>query len=173
MKFIIIKKKHNELPSLLLFNVSWLHRHLSYIDCLMVHATCLVCFISTFNGRSKKKGKKCGASSRHITNLKQSIFSFDIYGWLLLTTKVQSAIALTLTSSLSIRRNRRTSAKRRERRWRQRRTSTLTTSSTTKNCDRCRSTLQNFFLLRHNKLERLSKKVENLKKRVGINTFSS
>jgi len=27
-----------------------------------------------------KKGYKCGASSGHITNLKQSVFSFDIYG---------------------------------------------------------------------------------------------
>jgi len=43
----------------------------------MVHTTCLVCFISTVNGCSKKKGKclgRCGASSGHITKLKQSIF---------------------------------------------------------------------------------------------------
>ena len=43
-----------------------------------------VCFISTVNGRSKRKEKKpimsC-ASSGHITKLKQSIFvPFDIYG---------------------------------------------------------------------------------------------
>ncbi len=31
------------------------HRHLSNIDCLMVHTACLVCFISTVNGRSKIK----------------------------------------------------------------------------------------------------------------------
>jgi hypothetical protein len=31
------------------------HRHLSNIDCLMAHTTCLVCFISTVNGRSKKR----------------------------------------------------------------------------------------------------------------------
>ncbi len=31
------------------------HRHLSNIDSLMVHTTCLVCFISTVNGCSKKK----------------------------------------------------------------------------------------------------------------------
>jgi hypothetical protein len=30
--------------------------------------------------RKKEKRLKCGASSGHITNLKQSIFSFDIYG---------------------------------------------------------------------------------------------
>jgi hypothetical protein len=48
----------------------------------MARTTCLVCFISTVNGHSKKKKEKrlkCGASSRHIANLKQSIFSFDIY----------------------------------------------------------------------------------------------
>ncbi len=31
------------------------HRHLSNIDCLMARTVCLVCFISTVNGRSKKK----------------------------------------------------------------------------------------------------------------------
>ena len=34
------------------------HRHLSNIDCLMARTACLVCFISTVNGRSKKKKKK-------------------------------------------------------------------------------------------------------------------
>jgi hypothetical protein len=57
------------------------HRHLSNIDCLMVHTACLVCFISTVNGRSKKTttGKclgKCGASSRRTTKLKQSIILY-------------------------------------------------------------------------------------------------
>ncbi len=55
----------------------------------MVRSACLVCFISTVNGCSNKKRKrkeeacpwKAGASSRHITNLKQSILeTFDIYG---------------------------------------------------------------------------------------------
>jgi hypothetical protein len=46
----------------------------------MAHTAYLVCFIGTVNGHSKKKRKKCGASSWHITNLEQSIFSFDIYG---------------------------------------------------------------------------------------------
>jgi hypothetical protein len=48
----------------------------------MAHTACLVCFISTVNGRSKKKEKrqKCGAYSVNITNLKQSIF-FDVCGW--------------------------------------------------------------------------------------------
>jgi hypothetical protein len=50
---------------------------------------CLVCFISTYNGSSNKKKKrkeeaypwKAGASSGHITNLKQSILeTFNIYG---------------------------------------------------------------------------------------------
>ncbi len=34
------------------------HRHLSNIDCLMACTACLVCFISTVNGRSKKKRKE-------------------------------------------------------------------------------------------------------------------
>ncbi len=34
------------------------HRHLSNIDCLMACTTCLVCFISTVNGRSEKKNKR-------------------------------------------------------------------------------------------------------------------
>jgi hypothetical protein len=48
----------------------------------MVCTACLVCFISTVNGHSKKKKPwKMGASSGHITNLKQSILeTFDIYG---------------------------------------------------------------------------------------------
>ncbi len=61
--------------------VSHSHRHLSNIDCLTAHPACLVCFISTVNGHSKKKTWKTGARSRHITNLKQSILeTFDIYG---------------------------------------------------------------------------------------------
>jgi hypothetical protein len=34
------------------------HRHRNNIDCLMAHTACLVCFISTVNGRSKKLKKK-------------------------------------------------------------------------------------------------------------------
>jgi hypothetical protein len=62
-----------------------IHRHLSNIDCLMARTACLVCFISTVNGRSKKKKPwKIGASSRHITNLKQSMLvTFDICGLIL------------------------------------------------------------------------------------------
>jgi hypothetical protein len=60
--------------------VRFFHRHLRDIDYLMAPTACLVCFISTVNGHIKKKGEKCGASSGHITNLKQYIFSFDIYG---------------------------------------------------------------------------------------------
>ncbi len=42
----------------------------------MANTACLVCFISTVNVHSKKKPLKTGASSVHITNLKQSIFAF-------------------------------------------------------------------------------------------------
>jgi len=55
------------------------HRHLSKIDCLKSRTACLVCFIGTVNGHCKKiknKPWKTGASSRHITNLKQSILNF-------------------------------------------------------------------------------------------------
>jgi len=54
----------------------------------MARTACLVCFISTVNGRSNKKMKRkeeaypweAGASSGHITNLKQSILeTFNIY----------------------------------------------------------------------------------------------
>ena len=55
----------------------------------MARTACLVCFSSSVNGRSNKKKKrkeeaypwKASTSSRHITNLKQSILeTFDIYG---------------------------------------------------------------------------------------------
>jgi hypothetical protein len=53
-----------------------------HIDCLTARTACLVCFISTVNGRNKKrKPWKTSTSSSHITNLKQSILeTFDIYG---------------------------------------------------------------------------------------------
>jgi hypothetical protein len=55
----------------------------------MACTACLVCFFITVNGCNNKKKKrkeeaypwKAGASSGHITNLKQSILeTFDIYG---------------------------------------------------------------------------------------------
>jgi hypothetical protein len=58
-------------------NVTCGHRHLNNIDCLMSRTSCLVYFIRTVNGRNKKKPWKTGASSRHITNLKPSIFVFQ------------------------------------------------------------------------------------------------
>jgi hypothetical protein len=61
--------------------MSSIHRHLTNIDCLTATTACLVCFSSTLNGRSeKKKPIKTNTSSRHITNLKQSILeTVDIY----------------------------------------------------------------------------------------------
>ncbi len=70
------------------------HRHQSNIVCLTAQSTCLVCFINSVNGHSKKKkkkGKKCGTSSRHITNLNQSIFSFDIYDWVPLPKEARAS----------------------------------------------------------------------------------
>ncbi len=62
-----------------------LHRHLSNIDYLTASTDCLLRFISTVNGHSKKEEEaqpwKTSTSSGHITNLKQSILeTFDIYG---------------------------------------------------------------------------------------------
>jgi hypothetical protein len=34
------------------------HRHLRNIECLTAHTACLVCFMSTVNGRSKKERKE-------------------------------------------------------------------------------------------------------------------
>jgi hypothetical protein len=65
----------------------------------MARAACLVCFISTVNGRSNKKKKrkeeaypwKAGASSGHITNHKQSILeTLDIYG---VTLPIQAKVS--------------------------------------------------------------------------------
>ncbi len=47
----------------------------------MAHPACLVCFISSVNGRIKKRKKKPwkpGTSSSHITNLMQFIFCLSI-----------------------------------------------------------------------------------------------
>jgi hypothetical protein len=49
----------------------------------MAYTACLVCFISSVSGCSKKKKPwKTAASSGHITNLKQSILdTFDVYDY--------------------------------------------------------------------------------------------
>jgi hypothetical protein len=52
------------------------YRHQRNIDCLIARTACLVCFISTVNGRSKTERKEAatsGASRGHITKLRQSI----------------------------------------------------------------------------------------------------
>ncbi len=47
----------------------------------MVRTASLVCFFSTVNSHKKEKPIKASASSRHITNLNQSILeTFEIYG---------------------------------------------------------------------------------------------
>jgi len=65
----------------------------------MASTVCLVCLISTVNGRSKKS-LKCGITSGHTTKLEQSI-SLDIYGlnaveklWALLTAETTLGIYL-------------------------------------------------------------------------------
>jgi hypothetical protein len=61
----------------------------------MACTTCLVCFISAVHVRSQKMPWKTGASSGHITNLKQSILSFDIYGMLPMLVVEKAADFLT------------------------------------------------------------------------------
>jgi hypothetical protein len=65
-------------------SVSDNHRHLSNIDCLMASTACLVCFISTDSGRSKKTKKRENAledvalvadTQQNLSNL----YSSDIY----------------------------------------------------------------------------------------------
>jgi hypothetical protein len=59
------------------------HRHLSNIDCLMVHTACLVCFISIVNGRSKKTENVLedvalvAGTQQNLSNL----YSLDIHGY--------------------------------------------------------------------------------------------
>jgi hypothetical protein len=84
-----VKKPYNssnEVPIYPFINMSGSvndsHRHIRRIDCLTAYTACLVCLISIVSGCSKKKeekSQKCGASSGHITNHKQSIFSINIY----------------------------------------------------------------------------------------------
>jgi hypothetical protein len=65
-------------------------------DCLTARTACLVCFISTVNGWSKKNETKpeIGASSGHITNFKQSILeTFNIYGMIPCKECFQNALA--------------------------------------------------------------------------------
>jgi hypothetical protein len=66
------------------FCLGYTHRHLSNIDCLKARTACLVCFISLLMATAKKEKEKealkDGASSGHITNLKQSILDFQ-YLW--------------------------------------------------------------------------------------------
>jgi len=70
---------HKNVPYWMLC-MSLAHIHLRKIDWLMVHTACLVYLVSTVNGCCKKSLGIGGANSGHITNLKQSIFSFNIYG---------------------------------------------------------------------------------------------
>ena len=56
-------------------------RHLSNIDCLMAHTACLVCFISTVNGRSKK-GENAMEDVALVAGTQENLsnlYSFDIY----------------------------------------------------------------------------------------------
>ncbi len=62
------------------------HRHLRNIDCLMAHNACLVCFISSVNGHSKKSKKRSllwvALEAGTQQNL-SSLYYLDVYGLLL------------------------------------------------------------------------------------------
>ncbi len=62
------------------------HRHLGNIGCLMAHTACLVCFISTVNGHSKKKKKRENALAdvALLAGTQQNLsdlYSLDIYAF--------------------------------------------------------------------------------------------
>ncbi len=61
-------------------NLCLYHRHLSNIDCLMACTACLFASLVLLTAVAKKGKKriKIGASSGHITNLKQSIWRLSI-----------------------------------------------------------------------------------------------
>ncbi len=57
------------------------HRHLSNVDCLMVYTACIVCFISTVNGCSKK-GENVLEDVVLVVGTQQNLsnlYSLDIY----------------------------------------------------------------------------------------------
>jgi hypothetical protein len=64
-----------------IYDVKFFHRHLSKIDFLMACTACLVCFISTVNGHSKKRENASedvalvAGSPQNLSNL----YSLDIY----------------------------------------------------------------------------------------------
>jgi hypothetical protein len=66
---------------LCLFLITADHRHLSNIDCLIACTACLVCFISTVNGRNKKRENALedvalvAGTQPNLSNL----YSLDIY----------------------------------------------------------------------------------------------
>jgi hypothetical protein len=70
------------------------HRHLSNIDCLMACTACLVCFISTVNGCSKKRENALedvalvAGTQQNLSNL----YSLDIYGSWILAVKAQACL---------------------------------------------------------------------------------
>ncbi len=65
------------------YGLRFCHRHLSNIDCLMACTACLVCFISTVNGRSKKRENALedvalvAGTKQNLSNL----YYLDIYGF--------------------------------------------------------------------------------------------
>ncbi len=64
------------------YSIDRVHRHLRNIDCLTEHTACLVCFISTVNGRSKKRKKRSILRAVLVAGTQQnlhSLYYLDVY----------------------------------------------------------------------------------------------
>ncbi len=60
------------------------HRHLRNIDYVTVHTACLVCFISTVNGRSKRRKKRSLLWAELVEGTQRnlsSLYYLDVYGY--------------------------------------------------------------------------------------------
>ncbi len=76
------------------------YRHLRNIDCLMAHTACLVCFISTVNGRSKKIKKRSLLRAALVAGTQQnlsSLYYLDVYGK---NTQIQTNTAVLPSSEI-------------------------------------------------------------------------
>jgi len=69
-------------PTAVLYGVTLYHRHLRNINCLMPYTACLVCFISTVNGCSKKRKKIILLRAMQVAGTQQnfsSLYYLDVY----------------------------------------------------------------------------------------------
>jgi hypothetical protein len=74
------------------------HRHLSDIDCLTAHTACLVCFISTLNGCSKKIKRSLWRRAL-VAGTKQTLSNLF---WRLSITTIRVEYCLNLSLSICV-----------------------------------------------------------------------